>query len=384
MLAVVLHVLACVRFENLPDMPPGTASDPAIYASPKDTFMKRVAAGRLLARTSNTSWTLVGTAGEQFATSRELRERFGGVIFVGDSQIREVAWAALQMLTPDQKLIFSQRDRVFGGGKRQVLSRSACVPQSVGKTGFTATCGRLAVDGGGGTDASAAAEPCELWSPFANKSHAEAMRRMLLTRPHSWDGLLSVSKEVYAASTDFFVSYQATWGAMPIEPTSVPRCLHPAAGSNAYGLPHQRLRTTKPVLWVVDGCGLHEMEFCDARRDDLPAHVLPRFPPALLRSGTVVYQTVGAGFLMKASNRFKGHPRPRLHTHPHPHPHPHPGLNREPNPHALRRCRAASKASIPPPTNERSAHAHSPNARARRRVRGGQCGRHRWQGAPLA
>ena len=33
---------------------------------------------------------------------------------------------------------------------------------------------------------------------------------------------------------------------------------------------------------------------------------MPLFPDALRRSGTVVWQTVGAGFLMKASRRFKG------------------------------------------------------------------------------
>jgi len=48
------------------------------------------------------------------------------------------------------------------------------------------------------------------------------------------------------------------------------------------------------------------MEFCDARRDELPQHAFARFPAPLLRSGTVVYQPVGAGFLMRASNRFKG------------------------------------------------------------------------------
>jgi len=283
--------LGCIRFDGLPDMPAGTASDPRIYASPKDSFNANVAAGRWLARAANISWDLVGTAGEVLATTNEIRERFGGVIFVGDSQIREVAWAGLQMLTPRQKLVFSKTDKVFGGHRG--LSRSACVPQSVGKTGFTATCTELSSDGS-----------CELWSPFHNKSHAEAMRRLLLTRPHQWDGLLSVHQSV--CDSDFFVSYQATWGAMPVIPTSLPSCLHPQDGSETYALPHKRTGVRKPVLWIVDGCGLHEMEFCDARRDSLPQHAFNRFPDGLLRSGTIVYQPVGAGFLMKASNRFRG------------------------------------------------------------------------------
>lgn len=290
MLACILVGLACVRFEGLPDMLPGTASDPAVYASSAATYNANVASGRLLARKSNISWTLVGTEGERFATALEIRRRFAGVIFVGDSQIREVAWSALQLLTAGREtLAFSAKDKVFG--KNRPPHRSACVPQTVGKTGFTASC-----------DGSAT---CELYSPFHNKSHAEHMRKLLLTRPHSWDGKLSVSKSV--CGSDFFVSYQATWGAMPIKPDTVPACLHPAADdpSGKFGL---RLMSgqVKPVLWIIDGCGLHEMEFCDPRRDELPQNAFAHFSAALLRSGTVVYQPVGAGFLMAAARRFKG------------------------------------------------------------------------------
>ena len=42
--------LGCIRFDGLPDMPAGTASDPRIYASPKDSLNANVAAGRWLAR----------------------------------------------------------------------------------------------------------------------------------------------------------------------------------------------------------------------------------------------------------------------------------------------------------------------------------------------
>ena len=54
----------------------------------------------------------------------------------------------------------------------------------------------------------------------------------------------------------------------------------------------------------MDGCGLHEMEFCSDRRTKLPHYTLERFPLRLLRE-TVVWQTVGAGFLMRSANRFK-------------------------------------------------------------------------------
>jgi hypothetical protein len=292
-----LLLLACVRFEGLPDMPPGTAADPIIYASQSKQFSSRVGEARLLVRSANISWVLRGTAGEVFASSREIRERFGGIIFVGDSQIREIAWAALQMLTHRQPKRYSKTDRVFGGTRRP-LGDSACVPQTIGKTGFTASCG---VEG---SAAGASAEPCSIHSPFHNKSHAEKMRKLLLTKPHLWDGKLSVSESV--CDSEFFLSYQATWGAMPIDPTTLPKCLHPPAGAAEYSLPHKRLGVRKPVLWIIDGCGLHEMEFCDARRWTLPQSVLPKFSDALLASGTVVYQTVGAGFLMKAARRFRG------------------------------------------------------------------------------
>ena len=282
---------ACVRFEGMPDMPAGMGGDPRVYASDKHEFPRNVGTARLLVRAQNISWTLVGTAGEQLVSSREIRERFGGIIFVGDSQIREVAWAALQMLTTGQSKRFAVGDKVFA--RQRPPGQSACVPQSVGKTGFTATCDPA----GQGT--------CQLHSPFHNRSHAEAMRRLLLTKPHEWDGKLSVARA--ACTTDFFVSYQATWGAMPVLPFTVPECLHPGSGTNgAFALRHQASGVAKPVLWVMDGCGLHEMEFCDARRWSLPQHVLPRFPDTLLKSGTVIWQTVGAGFLMKAARRFRG------------------------------------------------------------------------------
>ena len=108
------------------------------------------------------------------------------------------------------------------------------MPQTIGKTGFTASC----------TDADGA---CELHSPFHNKSHAEQMRKLLLTKPHLWDGKLSVARAVCDA--DFFLSYQATWGAMPIDPFTVPACLHPAAESTdgVFRLRNARSGALKPV-----------------------------------------------------------------------------------------------------------------------------------------
>ena len=145
LVAVAGLAIACVRFEGLMDMPPGSASDPAVYASDKKAFPMHVTNARLMVRSANLSWTLRGTAGEDLASFREIREKFGGVIFVGDSQIREIAWAALQMLTHGQQKRFHARDKVFS--KLRPPGRSACVPQTIGKTGFTASCGKFGDEG---------------------------------------------------------------------------------------------------------------------------------------------------------------------------------------------------------------------------------------------
>ena len=237
--------------------------------------------------------------GEQEAITEAILAEYEAV----PGPIREIAWAALQMLAPQQVQMFAAEDPVFGHARKRTIT-SACVPQSIGKTGFTAACGALPDSPG---LASRGKFPCRLFSPFPNKTYAEKMRKLLLTRPHEWSGQLSVDKAVCDA--DFFVSYQATWGAMPVDPTSLPACLRVDAGAKgtdgSYGLRHRGSGRIKPVLWIVDGCGLHEMEFCDPRRWELPQHVLPKFSPRMLRE-SVVWQTVGAGFLMRSARRFKG------------------------------------------------------------------------------
>ena len=223
-------------------MAPGVAGDPKVYTSSKGTWAQNVFDARILVRMQNVSWMLSGTEGEKFADAAEIRERFGGIIYVGDSQIREIAWAGVQLMTTGkQKLRFSPKDPVFKPRSKAhagMQLASSCVPQSVGKTGFTATCATLSTG-----------EPCDFHSPFKNKTHAEKMRKLLLTRPHSWDGVLSVSRHVCAS--DFFVSYQATWGAVPVLPETIPRCLHGARSADGrveeFGLVRNGVR--KPILW---------------------------------------------------------------------------------------------------------------------------------------
>lgn len=100
-------VLGCVRFEGMPSMPVGTAEDVQVYSFPNKVWSANVDAGRKLVRsTADLKWTLVGTEAERLAGPRELRNKFAGIIYVGDSQIREVAWSALQLLAPHQPISF--------------------------------------------------------------------------------------------------------------------------------------------------------------------------------------------------------------------------------------------------------------------------------------
>ena len=44
---------------------------------------------------------------------------------------------------------------------------------------------------------------------------------------------------------------QATWGAIPIKPLSLPRCMHPRTADDTYGMLGAN-GVRKPVLWVMD------------------------------------------------------------------------------------------------------------------------------------
>ena len=179
MLTAALSAPSCVRFENFPTIN-APSNDPALYRVKNKDWKAYTERARTDVRGAHFDWLLVGDSGEVLARPEEVRAAFSGVIFVGDSQIREVAWAGLKMLLGEQKLRFYQGDKVFGRRPRHSQLQGHCVPQSVGKTGFTATCG---------ADAAVA---CDVHSPFDNATHAEKMRKLLLTRPHEWDGTLRV------------------------------------------------------------------------------------------------------------------------------------------------------------------------------------------------
>ena len=220
----------CVKFEGMPTMPTGSSSSLSVYTLGKKRWAENVDAGRVAVRSAPGApgsglagfpWRLVGTENEQLMSAARVRGTYAGVIYVGDSQIREVAWAGLSLLGLGAQLKYAKSDPVLTRSPRGL--DKPCVPQTVGKTGFTATC------------AETPSLPCSLHSPWSNKSHAEHMRKLLLTRPHDWDGTLHVPAA--ACNAAFFVSYQATWGAIPLIPDSLPACMRaaqPAAENGRY------------------------------------------------------------------------------------------------------------------------------------------------------
>mmetsp|Transcript_69294 Transcript_69294/g.154570 ORF Transcript_69294/g.154570 Transcript_69294/m.154570 type:complete len:197 (+) Transcript_69294:50-640(+) len=113
------------------------------------------------------AWRIMGA---ELMSARDWRARFAGVIFVGDSQVREVAWAALRFLADGRTLHYNMRQGIkflplchnkssalveLGGGEgayggiqeRYKLIydlNTACSPRGIGRYGFTASCTTLA------------------------------------------------------------------------------------------------------------------------------------------------------------------------------------------------------------------------------------------------
>lgn len=176
-------LLSCVHFEGLPDV--GAAEEArSLYTSTPRAWDARVRHARALVRrwSRNGNFTLTGTAGERFTTETEIREQYGGILLVGDSQIRELAWALLKALTPSEELRFgTDGKQIFTEGKSESARlrsrrrlRGACLPQSVGKLGFTAVCYRARQ--------AESSRVCEIFSPFHNSTHMEQSKQQWLFR----------------------------------------------------------------------------------------------------------------------------------------------------------------------------------------------------------
>ena len=81
-------------------------------------------------------------------TASEIRAKFAGIVFVGDSQLRENAWATMRWLSESQLLRYAHAGEAWnntrncprvGCGGRVVAN--VCLPEAAGRLGFTATCG---------------------------------------------------------------------------------------------------------------------------------------------------------------------------------------------------------------------------------------------------
>ena len=191
---------------------------------------------------------------------REMAERLmaqsAGIIFVGDSQLREMAWGMQWLLRRAgswQELIF-HRDTGAQAAYSSLL-KSGCTPEFLGKLGFVVNCATAG--------ASQGRAPCTVHKTDTDGvSNAEAF--VPLTNLTGWDRRLTVLRQGQARSKlicsnpehAFFIAYQPVWGADPLDPSSMPPCLHLADGR--YGL-RRRNGTVRSVYFVSNGGGLHEM-----------------------------------------------------------------------------------------------------------------------------
>ena len=228
--------------------------------------LQQEAAARLtrqggVARSTFDSWNFAGGS----VSAQALRSRYAGVVFVGDSQIREVAWSALLLLAGrETHLEYAKGDQHFSRGGLH----SACPPGGITNYGWTALCSESS---------------CAVHSPPAFKSIAESDRTRLNPAwlRTEWDGGL-IGLDERACDAAFFVSFEALRGTAPLKPSALPSCLRSAGA--------------RPVLWVVNGGGLQEL----ASRDDsaqgtpLPQVMLQHFTKQARRN--VVWLPTGGGF----------------------------------------------------------------------------------------
>ena len=319
----------CSRIEGLPRLPVRSADNlwcfsdepsgcvPANVSTPD--LIDRIARARGLARAAlrkQAEWKL---AEVQLAAPAEIESKYAGIMVVGDSQARELAWGAL-------KAIRRRAPLRWATGSADPLGElgSDCLPVNAGKLGFVASCSPRAP--------TARAASCSPRAPTAHavscsqqvsvkhaascSVHAPYMpaARHLLKRGQrdrvyaplynlsGWDHRLTVLPPAPHARRapdepfmcdphGFFIGYQPVWGSAPIEPSSLPRCFHHPNGR--FGLTSSNGTTFRPVLWLINGGGMHHA--MHRRPADVfgPHVALRRFSPAAQQD--VVWMPVGAG-----------------------------------------------------------------------------------------
>jgi hypothetical protein len=283
---------------------------------------------------SNTDFTWRVHSTVELIRPQEVRKALAGLVFVGDSQVREIAWAALKWFAPSPSSLHyhvqgrrsvnednwgchSNQAKVYPNCTNRLyphcpgvdLSGTSkedtpvtglhhtCVPRGIGRYGWTAACA--------GTAGTTSDSSCSVHSPLETQPAASLCAQV---NQAQWDGQLHVSERV--CESDFFVTYIAMWGATAVDPASLPRCLHAPGGTlgrtarDENGIEHFRR-----VVWVVNGAPLHALAMCsDARLlEGLPETVLARFPQALRR--TVVWQTASASNAQFVRQSVRRHER---------------------------------------------------------------------------
>ena len=275
---------ACQRIVGLPTLPLSTASGWCFGADDCVEWSKSVTARVAHVRASvhpalggwNATWALTPSSAA-IATPEEVQRRYAGIVVVGDSQIREVAWAVLQLLaSEDSRLTPCMPNTVRTGWRASCTSapRRACSWDAVKDTGAAGTEWRRRHAGVASPE----------FMPLVNVSH--------------WDSRLTIWAERQGPKASmsvcdpshFLMAYQPIWGNAPIDPTSLPACLH--QGNGRYG----RVTgdgTYLPILWVINGGGLHEIMGGHEPEDPLPQNTLRLFGTEALQH--VVWVPTGAG-----------------------------------------------------------------------------------------
>ena len=267
---------------------------------------------------ANFKWALQSSDGEPLAMPDDLLSKYSGIIFVGDSQVRELAWAALRWITQNTTMRYAKpisprayevhlgcrprtpanatskgpmRFGTFGNCSSRLFPfcgpgdgynpsdadkfmpltglHTACAPRGVGRYGWTAI---------------VSSDACVVHSPLETQPADDLCAQAAdVSQGGSWDGRLHWPADVCAAADSrFFLTYVGQYSAYAIEPASLPSCFHTAGG--------------RRVAWVINGSPLHVLRECvdPALIDVLPQTVLSRFGKKELES--VVWQTAAGGF----------------------------------------------------------------------------------------
>lgn len=180
------------------------------------------------------------------ALLRNVTQRWAGIIFVGDSQAREVAWGMHWLLrrahgwaTP----VF--HDDTKAQMRHSALLSSGCTPEFLGRLGFVVVCASA--------KALAGRAPCTVHKTDTDGvSIADSFKPLI--GQHEWDRNLTVLRPGQARSAlacgerAFFLAYQPVWGATPLSPSSLPPCMH--LGGGRWGL-RKSDGSIRPILCVV-------------------------------------------------------------------------------------------------------------------------------------